>query len=243
MNELWAMPKAACSLCRPRRESADDGKWRHGHMHVFLMSSFDVVGRVSFKHPGFQQLTQLSQDHRGGHGIQRTWWLGWGSFPSRLTLAICFFSEETGILQLPGVSIHLWFSVGPVSLSEQAVSHTRSMSAGTWPHITHLGPIPADLTRAREPKLSQRPLFLAYSLSWQWRGGGSGKKLTAMWPLVNWTTDLCSFPDMMGERNRKGYITPINAFSFTPSSQLCMWLWRVEEVGMDQSQRKGPSES
>lgn len=126
--------------------------------------------RVNFKHPGFQQLTQLSRDHRGGHGIQRTWWLGWGSFPSRLTLAICFFSEETGILQLPGVSIHLWFSVGPISLSEQAVSHTRSMSAGTWPHITHLGPIPADLARAREPKLSQRPLFLAYSLSWQWGG-------------------------------------------------------------------------
>lgn len=74
-------------------------------------------------------------------------------------------------------------------------------------------------------------------------GGGSGKRLTAMWPLVNWTTDLCSFPDMVGERSWKGYITPINAFSFTPSSQLCMWLWRVEEVGLDQSQRKGPSES
>lgn len=123
--------------------------------------------RVNFKHPGFQQLTQLSRDHRGGHGIQRTWWLGWGSFPSWLTLAICFFSEETGILQPPGVSIHLWVSVSPISLSEQAVSHTRSMSAGTWPHITHLGPIPAVLAWAREPKLSQRPLFLAYSLSWQ----------------------------------------------------------------------------
>lgn len=168
------MPKAACSLCRSRRERADDGKWMQGHMHAFLMSSFDVVRgltsdtQVSGSWLSSPKTTEMDMES-SAHMLT---WLGFLS--SRLTLAICFFSDETGILRLPGVgvSIHLWCSVSPMSLSEQAVSHTRSMSARTWPHITHLGPFPAVLAGAREPKLSQRPLFLAYSLSWQCVWGG-----------------------------------------------------------------------
>lgn len=195
----WEWHQRQVIPCTEHWETADNRMDRQ--MKELLTSSFNVVkgltldAQISSNWLGLlNTIEMVTESSTRGKSC-----LGLCSFALGLVLGICYFSDETGICWQPNLSIHLCFSICPMCLSEQVVSHTRSMSAGTRPHITHLGLFPAAFIWAREPKLSQRPLLLSHSPGWQ--QGGSEKRLTAMWPLVNWTTDLWSFPDTVGKGN------------------------------------------